>query len=195
MALPLAATVGPRRGGTPVTEITTPRAMTMREVYSASVAALHRFVHVRAGGDAHLVDDIMQQLWLAASRGPALPRDEAEAWLRGAAKNLLATHWRKLGRRAAAVPLADPVLAEQLADEMTASRPPLTMLQKTEARSQLLLALTDLPSAEQDLLARHYFSGQNYTAIAADLAISERAVEGRLYRARQSLRDRLKHLQ
>ncbi|MGD9690725.1 MAG: RNA polymerase sigma factor [Phycisphaerales bacterium] len=166
-------------------------ALPVIEVLERARASIHRFVHVRAGGDGHLVDEVMQQLWMAARRGPSLAASAAEAWLRGAARNLIANHWRGVARRPASVPMADPSLASDLGERMTDPSVPLEVLGRVEARNQLLLALTEVESAEQDLLVRFYFQGQAQALIAQELGISERAVEGRLHRARQALRARL----
>ena len=51
-----------------------------------------------------------------------------------------------------------------------------------------MLALTELPAEEQDMIILHYCDGQSYKQIGDKLQLSERAVEGRLYRARQKLK-------
>lgn len=157
---------------------------------------LYRYFAVRAGGDAHLADDLMQQLWLQVSRSRAsIPRDEVDYWLIGIARNLIRAHWRKKKRRPEHVPIADPHLAAELSRRLVTETLPLRILEKREVRDQLLLALTELRSAEQELIVGHYFRGRSQAALAEELGVSERAVEGRLYRARRSLRDKLQHLE
>ncbi|MCG3125266.1 MAG: hypothetical protein CHACPFDD_00083 [Phycisphaerae bacterium] len=168
---------------------TAPSAMQL--VFEACGAALHRYFAVRTG-DMHLADDLMQQLWLAArGGGGAIPATRLEFWLRAVAKNLLRSHWRARRRRPEHVPMPDPELAVELAGRLVAHELPADELARREVRDQLLLALTELPAAEQELLIGCYFEQRSHAELAGRLGISERAVEGRLYRARQALREQL----
>ena len=45
-----------------------------------------------------------------------------------------------------------------------------------------MLAITELPAAEQELIVGCYFDDVPHAELAARVGISERAVEGRLYR-------------
>ncbi len=117
-----------------------------------------------------------------------MPEHELDTWLRGVARNLIATHWRTTGRAGAR---ANPALAAELAELLVQPAPALDQLTRDEARDQLLLALTELASDQQDLLIDHYFGGRPLATLAGRLGVSERAVEGRLYRARQGLREML----
>jgi RNA polymerase sigma-70 factor (ECF subfamily) len=154
--------------------------------------SLYRYFVVRAG-DAHLADDLMQQLWLQASTGSA-PAQRTEPWLRAIAKNLLRAHWRARARRPVHVPVADPQLAAELSDRLVSEDLPADVLERREVRDQLLLALTELPDAEQQLILEHYFHGRSHAEIGGRIGIGARAVEGRLYRARQMLRETLTDL-
>lgn len=157
---------------------------------------MYRYFAVRAGGDSHLADDWMQQLWLQALRHATdVPPDEVEFWLRGVAKNLVREHWRKQARRPAQVPIADPRLASDLSERLVTEELPVTLLEQREVRDQLLLAVTELSGDEQELIIGHYFHSQSHLVLAKRLGLSERAVEGRLYRARQTLRTALKDLE
>ena len=55
------------------------------------------------------------------------------------------------------------------------------------------LAITDLPAAGQEAIARYYFAGQTLEQIGEAFGATARGVEGRLYRARAALRDKLRH--
>ncbi len=170
----------------------TPASESLEARFDRAAPGLYRFVAVRVGRDKHLADDLMQQLWLAAHRnGAKIAVGEFEAWLRGAARNLIATHWRRVGARPDGVLRADPAAAARLADMLATPSAPVNLLTSAEATSQLMLALTALDAEDQELLSEHYVRGQGHAAIAARLGIGVRAVEGRLYRARQALRQRL----
>lgn len=158
----------------------------VREWFDAAAPGVFRFLAVRAGGDGPLVDDLMQQLWLAADRSEdRLSRAEAATWLRTVAKRLLITHWRREGVRAAA-PLDDAGGAAQAAAAMLAE--PGAAIDSEGLRQTLRMALTKLTSEDQDLLIGHYVNGATQADLGSRLGVSERAVEGRLYRARRALR-------
>lgn len=157
--------------------------------------SLYRYFVVRTGVDAHEADDLMQQLWIRASRAAApLPVGDIEHWLRAVAKNLVRQHWRKHNAARRYVPIAQPALATELADRIADEELPEECWQRREVRDQLILAVTELPSAEQELIVAYYFQSESQDRLAARLGISKRAVEGRLYRARRSLRRKLMDL-
>lgn len=159
--------------------------------FDACSTALYRYFIVRTG-DSHLADDLMQQLWLQMKRGAGrVPVDRIEYWLRAVARNLLRTHWRVRARRPAEAAIADPRLAAELAERMAREQIPPQQLERREVREQLLLAITELSTDEQWLIVGSYFEALSHAQLAERLGISERAVEGRLYRARLALRERL----
>lgn len=162
--------------------------------FDARAPSLYRFFAVRTG-DAHQADDLMQQLWLnARGRITEAEPENVEAWLRVIARNLLRTEWRQRARRPMQVPIADPEHAARLADELVDGELPARELERRETRDQLLLAITALPAAEQELIIGQYFENASQAELAARTGVSERAVEGRLYRARQALRAKLARL-
>lgn len=157
--------------------------------------AIYRYVLFRVGGDTHLADDLMQQLWLAASGNrKSIAADRWEGWFRGIARNLVREHWRHVRHRPDQVPVSDSTLSAQLADRLANEDLPADTMQRRQMRDQLMLALTALPSQDQAVIAGHYLEGLSQAKLAGELGISERAVEGRLYRARQALRQQLKEV-
>ena len=166
----------------------------MEAAFDRCKRSIYRYIVVRVG-DAHLADDLMQQLWLHARNSEAsVPQDELEFWLRGIAKNLVRTHWRRQARRPTSLPLADPGLAGELAGRLASEELPAESLERKEVRDQLLLAITALASEDQELIVEHYFHDRSHAELAAEHGLSLRGVEGRLYRARQDLREKLKNV-
>ena len=165
------------------------------ETWQRCCQSFCRYFAIRTGGNDHLVDDLMQQLWLKSriKRGD-LRSTEAEPWLWRIAQNLLREHRRKHQNNLERRVIADPSLAGKLARQFDHEEMPLTVLERREVHDQLLLALTELPNDEQELLIGRYFEGRSQRELAGALEISERAVEGRLYRARLALRNKLEHL-
>ncbi len=152
--------------------------------------ALFRFFYVRVGRDEHLAADLMQQLWAAAARNAsAVPDREIEFWLRGVARNLLNTHWRRVSARPVHVAMEDGRTGASLVDRMTRERLPREELEKRETQDRLLMAITRLSGPDQELVFAHYFEGATQVDLAKRLGTSARAIEGRLYRARQLLRE------
>ena len=166
--------------------------------YDRNARGLYRFFQVRVGRDRNLADDLMQQLWVACREAPSSTASntsaEPIAWLFAVARNLVAAHWRKHSSRPAHIPIADPCIAAELAARLADDHLPDDLLQKKEVHDQLLLALTTLDGEAQDLIVDHYFHGFSHDALAGRLGIGVRAVEGRLYRARRLLRERLSRL-
>ena len=58
-------------------------------------------------------------------------------------------------------------------------------------RDRLRAAIAGLPVYERELFYRKYYYCQSTAQMAAELGLTERAVEGRLYRLRQTLRQQL----
>ena len=157
--------------------------------------SLYRYLAVRIGADAHEVDDLMQQLWIRAVRdGASVPSGEIEFWLRAVGKNLVRQYWRRRFSVPRQVPMPEPALAKELAERLADEALPDECWQHREVRDQLALAITELNSAEQEIIVAYYFHDMSQAALAANLGISARAVEGRLYRARRALREKLRDL-
>ncbi len=168
---------------------------TFQQEYHRCAPGIYRFLAVRLG-DSDLAEDFMQQVWLQARpRACALPSAEVEPYLRTVARNLVRLHWRRRHSRPAGIPIADPSLAAELSRRLVTEDLPSDVLDRREVHDQLLLALTLLGSDDQQLIGGSYFEGLTHAELAGRFGVSERAVEGRLYRARRALRDALAELE
>lgn len=150
-------------------------------VYEEQTRTLYAYVSRRTGGDRALAEDIVQEVWfraVAAWRRRGLP-ERPRAWLSHVARNLLASHFRT--RR------PEPVAPAEL-DLMAGGAWP-----ETESAAALLSwGLARVRRQHADVLESFYLDGLSTREIAEDRGLSERSVEGRLRRARQSLARRLK---
>lgn len=168
------------------------------EGIARNAQGLYRFLLVRCGADESLAEDLMQEVCLQAAR-TVFPEGEdsqrMDAWLFGVARNVLRRHWRTIVRRRRNLPTVNADLAAELAQTMDQAPLPEDVLHKQDVQEQVMLALTSLSSAEQEILLRYYFDGQSQDEISSAMDISVRAVEGRLYRARQAMRNKLAHLE
>ncbi len=173
----------------------TPPPPDLAAAYDRLGGSLFRFFYARVRRDEHLAADLMQQLWAAAAKNASrVPEGEIEYWLRGVARNLLNTHWRRLSARPAHVAMEEGRIGgagASLADKMTRERLPTEEIERREVQDRLLMAITTLGSSDQELIFAHYFEGATQVDLAKRLEMSVRAIEGRLYRARQLLRDAL----
>ncbi|UCC81944.1 MAG: sigma-70 family RNA polymerase sigma factor [Gemmatimonadota bacterium] len=151
------------------------------QIYREHTGPLYAFVSRRVGGDRTLAEDIVQDAWLRAV--DTWPRrgtpDQPRAWLIRVARNLLVSHFRR--QRPTPV---DPAELELEADDY---RP-----ETRWAAALVSWGLARLRRGQAALLEAFYFDGRSTREIAAELGLSERAVEGRLRRARQNLEKRLR---
>lgn len=152
----------------------------MLRVYEDTVRLLYAYVSRRVGGDTSLAEDLVQETWLRAldawpSQG--MP-DEPAAWLIRVARNTLVSHFRR--QRPESI---DPALIE-IEDERFSPAAP-------ESAVVVGWGLTQLRRAHADVLEAFYFEGRTVSEIAVACSMSERAVEGRLRRARAKLKSKL----
>lgn len=149
-------------------------------LYRSAIRDLYRWVSRRVAGDVALAEDVTQEVWLrafAAWRRRGVPADPP-AWLVAVAHNLIRDHYgRRRPRRLAAGEL-------DLAREELAPGTP-------DAAALLHWGLGRLGAGQAALLEAYHLDGKGVAALAAELGLSERAVEGRLRRSREALRRRL----
>jgi RNA polymerase sigma-70 factor (ECF subfamily) len=151
------------------------------EVYRRTIGPLYAYVSRRCGGERALAEDVVQETWLRAVdvwRRQGVP-DTPAAWLTTVAHNLLVTHFRR--RRPVALDAAVAENALAAVDEGIGS--------KSADTAQLIQwGLAQLPQSEAGILEAFHFDERPTASIAKDLRLSDRAVEGRLRRARLKLR-------
>jgi RNA polymerase sigma-70 factor (ECF subfamily) len=107
--------------------------------------------------------------------------DEPLAWLMRVAHNVLISHFRRSQLR--------PVDTESidLEDEKFSAGTP-------DAAAVIGWGMARLRRSHAEVLEAFYFDGKAVREIAADLSLSERAVEGRLRRARAKLKKKLERI-
>jgi RNA polymerase sigma-70 factor (ECF subfamily) len=153
-------------------------------IYRDTIDALYGFVSRRCGGNRARAEDITQDTWLRAVRAwrqqgvPARPL----AWLTTVARNLLFNEFRRLA------PLP---LDEVTSRDILAAADNLPVSDSAEIAAVVNHALGRLPGRQQRMLEAFHYDRCSVAQIAELFAISERAVEGRLRRARQNLRKEL----
>lgn len=155
--------------------------------YRETIDALYGYVSRTCGGDRTLAEDVTQETWLRAVREWRRkgPPDQPLAWLITVARNLIASYYRR--RRPAQ-------LESVSAGEVLAALDQGRAAESSQIAAVVGHALTRLPSAQARLLEAFHFGDHRVAQIAAQSGLSERAVEGRLRRARERLRRELESM-
>lgn len=170
------------------------RPQVLRQILAVSLDSLFRFLMARLAGDRAAAEDLLQQTCVQAAkhRSPPSSADECEAWLRGIARNLVRHYWRDRKRDSRLQPLQNPAIAASLADRL--EQPPVqqSWAGDEQSKQQLLLAVTSLGTADQQLIYWRYFDARTLADIAGDLRVTVKSVESRLYRVRSRLRETLR---
>jgi len=102
------------------------------------------------------------------------------AWLTAIARNTALNHARKNARHAD---------AGEIPEQTPSPEPgPEEILLRQERQETVRAALRRLPNEERLLFYRKYYYRQSTAQIAAELGMTQRAVEGKLYRLKKQLR-------
>jgi RNA polymerase sigma-70 factor, ECF subfamily len=148
----------------------------IRRIYRDTLDDFYGVVSRRCDGDRELTEDVVQETWLRAVRAwqmDGVP-EKPMAWLTTVASRILANHFR---RRA-------PERFDESAHDVETT----DSTDLLERRSLMERALARLPVLQATLLEAFHFEDNSMADIAREHGLSERAVEGRLRRARQNLR-------
>jgi len=139
-----------------------------------------RFIAAATGAPAADVDDLVQETLLHAWRNRSQFRSDASlaTWILSIAKNRVKMRLRSLGQR----PAFGAIDRQELPADVTRSR---------ESAAAVRRALDAIDPAHADVLLRRYFEGLAVRDIAEALGESEKAIESRLHRAREALREKL----
>ena len=139
-------------------------------------------------GERQAVDDVMQEVALAAvaQRAPLTDLARVGAWLYRLAMRQALLYRRRHGRQRKLV----GTLAANQAGELCVSRTPnpLDLLLRDERTLLVREAVERLPRRDREILLLKYTEDWSYRELAQHLGVSESAVEARLHRARQRLR-------
>jgi RNA polymerase sigma-70 factor (ECF subfamily) len=150
-----------------------------------------RMVVLARVGEPQAVDDVMQEIALAAVRQSAPLNDSGKLapWLYRLAVTQSLLYRRKQGRRRK--------LTENYGRRIHPSEgnnrelDPLEWLLSEERRGLVRAALGRLPQRDAEILMLKYGEDWSYRELGEHLGISPVVVQARLHRARQRLRDQL----
>jgi len=152
-------------------------------MYRETVRPLYAYVSRRVGGDRSLAEDLVQEAWMRALNdwsAKGVP-NEPLAWLLRVSRNILVSHFRRVRPQQ-----LDPAVIDlTVEDPRLASSTP-------ETAAVIGWGMAQLRRTHSDLLEAFYFDEKSIREIANERSISQRAVEGRLRRAREKLKAKLK---
>lgn len=148
-----------------------------------------RLVVLARLGERTALEDVMQDVALAAAKGAEKLRDPSKIapWLYRLAVTAALQHRRRMGRRRKHTANYEAQNAFQTQE----APDPLEWLIAKEQQQLIKLALKQLPSKDTEILLLKYAQDLSYAELARRLSISESAVDGRLQRARKKLRTAL----
>lgn len=155
---------------------------------------LRSIVYARLG-EPQAVDDVMQEVALAAVRQSAPIQDKTKVapWLYRLAVRQTLLYRRKMGRsRNLTKRYADKF---QPTENDTREESPLDWMMSLERQAQVRYAMRQLRPTDAEILMLKYGQNWNYHKIAEHLGVSHSAVEARLHRARGRLRKELISMQ
>ncbi len=133
------------------------------------------------------IDDVLQEISIAVLKQTNRPRvvDEVPPWLYRIAVRKVINYQRQMGRRRR---LLDGYTHQQPATENAKDPTPGEWLLKQEQADEVQSALRYLDPGDRQILMLKYAENWGYRDIAKCLGITEKTVEYRLLRARQTLR-------
>jgi RNA polymerase sigma-70 factor (ECF subfamily) len=154
------------------------------DVYRECVVPLYFFVSRRCGTDRGLAEDVTQEAWLRAVESwkkKGLPQHPL-AWLKVVARNLLLNYFRRAS--VISIESLPPDWEGALLGNGGSEEP-------SDHSAALSWGLARLKPAQARLIEAFHLDGKRIGDIASELGMSERAVEGRLRRARLKLKKTL----
>jgi RNA polymerase sigma-70 factor (ECF subfamily) len=152
-------------------------------VYKGLALPLTKFVIKRTGGDMKAVDEVVASTMIAGWKGWSTFRHKSSyfTWLCRIALNKISDYYRDQVNRNSKIVVP---LISAITDVDTKSLSPEETLALKELKKSVNDCLDLLPPEKRKLLQFRYWYDFSYSKMAKILGISERAVEGKLYRAR-----------
>jgi RNA polymerase sigma-70 factor (ECF subfamily) len=146
-------------------------------IYRETVHPLYGYMAKRTGGNRELTEDVVQESYLRALESwnlKAVPECPL-AWLKRVARNVFIDYLRQNTRDVKAEVERMPDVKSRNSDDAFESL-------------EIFLAISSLGKKKARILEAFYYDGMSIREIASEMGLSERAVEGHLRRARQSLK-------
>lgn len=154
---------------------------------------LYRFAFPRVASDPEVTQDVVQGTFEKVIPKLGAYRAEAQlfTWLCTFCRYEIAAHWRRLGRSAPTIPLAEerPDVRAALDSLAALDDAPDEVFERRELARLVRVVLDHLPVHYGNVLDLKYIHGMSVREVASKLGMTPKAVESRLTRARQAFRD------
>lgn len=154
---------------------------------------LYRFAFPRVGSDPDLAQDVVQGTFEKFIPKLHLYRGEAQlfTWVCSFCRFEISAHWRRLGRSAPEVQLAEdrPEIRAALESLAALDAAPDSVYERRELGRLVRVVLDHLPIHYCKVLDLKYLRGLSVREVAEQLGTTPKAVESTLTRARQAFRD------
>lgn len=147
-----------------------------------------------AVGDFHEAADIVQEAFIKAhfSLGALHETSKFKSWLYGIVRTTAVDHLRRRKFRTVSLDeVADPGGAAAGKESVL----PFTRMETAETSDRVLKAVAELPEQYREAVVLKHVENLSYREIARLTGATESAVESRLFRARQMLKEKLKDLE
>ena len=161
-------------------------AAAIRHLSESLLPTVWRFVYFRVKGDRHLAEDIVSETVLALIKAVAVADVDVlcpSAWMRSVANHKIQDHFRAVAR------------VQHLIDQAAAVAGQNQLVQPAceaeEQRVAVRKVMDDLPEPQRLALEWKYIDHMSVQEIAVRMALTEKAVESILYRARREFREGL----
>ena len=157
--------------------------MKFESAYKDFVLPLTKFVMKRTGSDKKEVDEVVEETFVAAWRGWNTFQHKSSyfTWLCRIALNKIADYYHDQVHQNSRIVV--PIL-DAITDIDYKSLSPEENLALNELRTSVNNCLNLLPPDKRKLLWFRYWKDMSYAEISRMLGISEKAVEGQLYRVK-----------
>ncbi len=163
-------------------------------LFDAHVDGLYGFVFYRVGRDAALAEDIVQETFSQALARVAefdSARGSVAAWLTTLSRNIIRDQLRahRRGSELAATWARIDTSLGQVFAAMADAPLPGDVLDRSETRDLVHMAIANLPPQYRTVLVRKYMDDISLAAMADELGLSQDAAKSLLARARRAFRD------
>lgn len=156
--------------------------------YKSIALPLMKFIVKRLGGNQEAAEEVFSRTVSAAWEGWNTFEHKSKffTWICRIALNKIADYYRQeIHQRSVMVAPFLEEIAEFKKDELT----PEEKLILDELRISIRSCITLLPDEKRKLLYLRYWKEMTIIQIAKTLGVSERSVEGKIYRAKQNLKE------
>lgn len=164
-------------------------AAAVRHLSECLLPSLWRFAYFRVKGDRHLAEDIVSETVLALIKAVAASDVDVlcpSAWMRSVAAHKIQDHFRAVARV--------QHLIDQAAANVGQNQPDQPACEVEEQRVAVRKVMDHLPEPHRLALEWKYVDHLSVQEIAKRMAMTEKAVESILFRARRDFREGLGNL-